>query len=145
MSKKNFFVAVLAVFACFIFIYSLTAFYKVYRHSRLQAYTPIENIEWSVKSLSEEQFVLEATYPFQNEQRQTLFDRVYRNPWAAQQAIKQNQSEPWILWYDPSNFSNQTLHKVFPTKNLISAFILIGLLFYFILFGKMSIKPFLKD
>lgn len=121
------------------------AAYKVYRYTRLQAHTPIENIEWSVKSLSDEQFMVEAHYLFQNEKHDTLFNRLYRNPWAAEQAIKQNQGEHWILWYDPYNFSNQTLDKSFPVKNVVSALILIGLLLYFVLFGRIATKPFLKE
>lgn len=103
-------------------------------------FTAPSDIDWTIQMANEETYYLKGTfkYHFQNKQyngETIIYQFPYQNPWAAEQAIPQQIAKNWKVWYDPGNPHKSTLVKKFPTKDLISTAILIGLWIYFIWLG----------
>lgn len=98
------------------------------------------DIEWSVYSDSQNTYYLKGIFSFVDKAKKysgetILFHESYSNPSAAERAIPQHIANNWKVWYDPDNPKNATLVKKFPTKELISTAILVGLWIYFIWLG----------
>lgn len=120
--------------------YSGNALYKMYHYSRLTAQTSVQDTKWSVQKISDEMFVLKSAYVFAVNGKAyagaTKFEHdYYRNQWGAEQAIAAFTKTYNRVWYSPSNPDYSSLQKSFPTKECISAAILVALLLYFFWLG----------
>lgn len=116
------------------------ALYMLYGYSKLNSQTPAENIEWSVKELTDEQFILEGHFDYKVDEKNyhgdTRFSgNPYRNKWGANEAIKNNQNRKWNVWYDKKDPDYSSLQKNYPYKELIYSIVLWGLVGYFIWLG----------
>lgn len=120
--------------------YSIIALYSYYSYSYLEAQTTMTSINWNIEEKSPEEYFLKASYHYNFKgntyQGFTLFaDTPYRNPYAAEQAIKEKSLHSWKLWFDPHDPHHSSLQKIFPLKECISATFLWGLLLYFLWLG----------
>lgn len=120
--------------------YSAIAGYRYYNYSILSRHSPIDSIQWEVLEISEENYILKASYTFQV--NSTKYSGVtswpkesYRNTFAAYQALKEFAALPRNVWYNPHNPANSSLQKSFPLKECISALVLWGILLYFLWLG----------
>lgn len=117
--------------------FSVTFIYKFIIFSRLDAETVVTTINWSVKEISGDQYLLEGHYAYhvngsQYSGNSLIENPFYRNPWAAKHAIKEQASEPLTVYYSSQNPSYSALQKSFPLKEGLSSLVLCGLLAYFI-------------
>lgn len=117
--------------------YVFHAVYLFYQYNRTSEQTVAENVQWTVVPLSDERYVLEGAYTYvlngDHYKGSTLFSRTaYRNPYAAEEALKENQGKTWVVWYDPNDREFSTIDYHFPMKETIYASILFFLLYYFI-------------
>lgn len=130
-------IAFLAPIAIVALWFSWSACVELYHYIVLSAHTPAQGIEWSVVELSDERYVLRGSYVYQVEGTSysgatTLKHPPYRNAWAASKAIPEYASQPWQIWYSPTNPTHSSLQKSFPFKECISSVIIWGILLYFI-------------
>lgn len=140
MHKNLFWMAFLVVIAFIVLYYTGVAAYRYYTYSTLTAKTIAQNVQWSVQEIASDEYVLEADYNFELNQKKYqnryLFkDSIYRNEYAAHYDIPHFVNRSWVVWYNPRNPEQSTLQKNFPYKESISAIFLWGLLFYFIWLG----------
>jgi hypothetical protein len=136
MSSKQVWILFLVIFATVTLGYVGHALYRIYVYQSLQKHPPVTRIQWSIQELSDERFILNADYTFEVRGRtytgKTAFrDKVYRNAWAAGQALAIYQTESWKVWYDPTNPRLSSLQKQFPYKECAYALILAALMVYF--------------
>lgn len=142
MQHKNpYWLAFLICAALVVFWYTGNALFKAYQYGILDSKTKVGLIDWSVKPLSDESFVLVADYQFMNNQssekgQTTFLDKKYWNEWAAMQAIPEVASENLYVWYSSSNPHKSALQKKFPLKECISAAVLWGIFLYFLWIGR---------
>ncbi|BBI18044.1 hypothetical protein [Neochlamydia sp. S13] len=113
----------------------LTCFYLAFTAS-----APIENIQWAIEPLSEDRVVVKADYRFTVNNKEyygkTLFKNdAYRNPWAAEEALKAYKGRKQRVWYSPVHPQYSSLDQSFPFKENIYAIILWILLLYFFRIG----------
>ena len=140
MHKNPAWLAFLATTTLIVLWFSGTSCYRLYHYNQLSAQTHSSSIEWTMEKKASDRYFLKASYHYQingkNQLGETLFNRtIYRNPWAATQAISTFEKTPWIIWYSPKNISYSSLNHAFPMKSLISTAILWGLLLYFTWLG----------
>lgn len=124
-----------------IIFYGAPAVYYFYRNSFLTKTAPVEKAEWSVKPISEEEYrpLVHFSYNIEGKtfEQDELFKGIYyRNPYKAQDAIKELEQEYKTVWYSPYSPANGTLEKYFPTKRAIYSGMLFLLLFYSIWWGR---------
>lgn len=140
MHKNRFWLAFLIAIALVVAWYCGVALYKLYRYSKLTAQVSADSIQWGVKSLSDEQYIVKANYTFNVEGKEyrgeTNFkDEVFMNAWAVEQTLPKYAQKVWKVWYQPGNFHHSTLQKKFPAKECYSAGAMLLLLLYFIWLG----------
>lgn len=140
MHKNPVWLAFLIAIALIVAWYCGVALFKLYRYNVLTAQAPAGNIQWSVKTLSDEEYIVHAHYAFaaagKNYTGETDFiDEVFLNAWAAEQALSKYSAKTWTVWYQPGNFNHSTLQKKFPTKECWSAGVMLALMLYFIWLG----------
>jgi hypothetical protein len=132
----------------FILVIGLIAAWYVYKASdRLYLYytlsknTSAYNLQWSIKEINSDEFLPSASYVFKLENgeeirgKSDLVATPYRNPWSAEEGIKELNKQSWNVWYNPSKPQLSALQKVFPLKDSIYALMMLGLLAYFIGLG----------
>src|SRR5690242_14348088 len=125
--------------------YVAVAFYKYLQYSRLSEQAPAENVVWSIKALNDEHYQLHAAYDYHVKGEvfhgeTTFSDAHYRNPYAAEQGLKEVGPEYKTVWYDPSKPSVSCMEKAFPVKLVTYAAILFALWNYFVWGGYIYIK-----
>lgn len=140
MHSNRIWLAFLAVLMMIVVGYSAMALYRLYHYYVLSGTASASQIEWSTHRLSDDEYVVDAKYDFPVKgvavnSESTLKDPVFRNAWAAEQAIKEYQKRAWKVYYNPGNPTDSTLQKYYPLKECISASILWGLVIYFIGLG----------
>lgn len=116
------------------------ALYHFYQYKTLKAEVPAVISKWSIKALSDEEYLVHANYSYQingkSYEGETDFnDEIYINSWAAQKRIEKFSEKPWNAWYQPSRPLHSTLQKKFPLKECLSAAAMLALLLYFIWLG----------
>jgi Protein of unknown function (DUF3592) len=140
MHKNPVWLAFLAVISLVVLWYCGAALYKIYGYSRLTAEVQATSIQWGVKELADDQYIVKANYTFAVEgkiyQGETLFkDIIYMNAWAAEQAGLKNGKKNWKVWFQPNHYNHSTLQKKFPTKECYYAGAMLLLLLYFVGLG----------
>lgn len=140
MHKNRVWLGFLAAMTLITAGYCGSALYKIYRYVVLTKQTTPENLRWGVQALSDDQYLIKVNYDFQVNGSvypgETDFtDRVYMNPWAAEQETPKYSYKKWNVWYQPRNYQHSTLQKKFPAKECYSAGAMIILLLYFIWLG----------
>lgn len=140
MHKNPYWLAFLGAIAVIVAWYCITAIYKVYQYSTLAKQVKAERIDWIVKELSDDQYIVSAKYTFAVEGKiyhgETDFkDIIYMNAWAAEQAIPQLSSQIANVWMQPGKHSHSSLQKKFPSKECYYAGAMVILLLYFIGLG----------
>ncbi|CCB85441.1 MULTISPECIES: hypothetical protein [Parachlamydia] len=138
------------------FFFSGTALYKLYNYSHLDAKTQAEKIEWSVikeepwsilnlVGWGEERYILKVAFEFESEgvfYKKEAYDDSFRfrNEWAAQQEIAQEQNKKHFVWFQSSNPRHANLQKAFPVKECLSAIVLLGIFIYFVCLGFSAVR-----
>ena len=120
--------------------YSAIALYSYYSHSHLEVQTPVSSMAWEIEEKSDESYLVKGIYHFEFKGNSypgstTMTDMIYRNQWAAEQAIKELSDKNWKVWFDPQDPGHSSLQKNFPYKECITAIFLWGLFFYFLWLG----------
>jgi hypothetical protein len=138
--KNRLWLAFLGILFLIVAWYMGIAFYQLYRYSHLTAKTELSEITWSIKPLSEEEFVPDAKYAFHVDGKifhgeTTLKKKTFKNKWAAEQSLAELTKEFRVVWYSPSNLNNSSLQKKFPLKECLSSAALWGLFVYFLWLG----------
>lgn len=113
------------------------ALYKLYHYYRLSASTSATITGGSVEKVSEDRFLLKLTYNFSVKGElysgETVFDEpLFRNAWAAEEALPKFTVKPWKAWYSSSNHGYSSLQKNFPVKECLSSIMLLGIMVYFL-------------
>lgn len=116
--------------------FSSIAAYQLFQYLRLGSFAEAEIKKWSIKELSSSRFAVEVFFEFEAKgkkiQGTSLLDSpVFLNPFAAEDAIKANEKQSFLAWYQTSNPEISSLQKEFPLKSLIHALVTIGVLLYF--------------
>lgn len=137
MHKNPVWLALLVLIGLATLWFSATAFYDLYGYFTLTEKVPSQTVRWSIKEESPEAFLVVADYTFVVNDQQyagstTFNDWPYRNPWGAQAALKERETQSWLVWYSPRNTDHSSLQKSFPIKKCITMGILWGLLIYFL-------------
>ena len=98
-------------------------------------------MHWSIKEINSDEFLPSASYTFKMDDGQEvnsksdLLATPYRNPWSAEEGIKELSKLSWKAWYNPSNPQQSALQKIFPLKDSIYALMMLGILGYFLGLG----------
>lgn len=140
MHKNIFWRIFLLIVAISTLWYSFVAWHAYYRYSHLTAYTVPSAMSWEIEEKSEENYLLKASYRFDFQGKSypgisILTDEPYRNRWGAEQAMRENPTKEWRVWFDYHNPHYSSLQKNFPLKECLSAVFLWGLLLYFLWLG----------
>lgn len=140
MHKNPIWLAFLACLVLIVLWFTGTAIYKIYLFERFDAYAEAQNVKWTVKEKSDEEFLLDAHYNFlvnggEIKGDSLLTEASFWNAWAAEQMVKEYTNKKWIVWYSSKNPHYSTLQKNFPLKECISMGVLWALLFYFLWLG----------
>lgn len=142
------FIIFIIVITIIILGYLSVAIFKYYGYNRLKAETSAVNISFSVTPLNDEKFFLKGNYQYRVKDvlysGETTFSTAYRNPYAAEEAMKEISKNYRTVWYDPNQPSFSSLEKIYPTKQIVYAFILFALWNYFIWGGYFYTKALLK-
>lgn len=136
MVPKRLWYTLLTILALVGLGYAGPTLYRIYEWQRLQSQSLLTKVTWTIQELSDERFILEANYTFELRERTysgvTLFkDKIYRNRWAAEQALNEDQNPERKVWFDPGNPSRSSLQKQFPLKDVVYSTVLMGIFFYF--------------
>ena len=120
MHRNPFWILFISAMVIFSAIYSGFAMVDIWKYVRLDKETEAQNIQWSVLSLSDDQFVPVALYQFTIQGKQypgeTRWQEGYLNEWSAKEAVARLTQSPPPVWYDGSNPEVSTLEKLFPFK-----------------------------
>jgi hypothetical protein len=117
--------------------YSGVACLKLQNFYSLSETTTAHDLTWFVEELSSEDFKVGATYSYTLNQTsytgETIFnDYTFRNPSSADDELKIKQVKVYPVFYNPQNFNHSSLQKKFPTKECVSAGVLLLLFLYFL-------------
>ncbi|MBS4171191.1 hypothetical protein [Neochlamydia sp. AcF95] len=141
MHKNLLWLSFLSLAAGVVGWFTFRALYLTYFYLAFTASAPVENIQWAIVPLSEDRLVVKADYRFVVNDKEyhgkTLFKNdVFRNPWAAEEALKTYKGREQRAWYSPLDPQYSSLDQSFPFKENIYAVILWILLLYFIWIGR---------
>lgn len=138
MHKNKAWLSFLFVITAITVWFSSQAASELFFYFRLNSQTPVEEIHWEVVKIADETFDLSATYSYKIREKiyqgKTTLSS-YRNPWAAKEALTIHQKRPWQAWYDAKAPQKSSLERTFPTKQVVSAILMLMLLFYFYWLG----------
>lgn len=147
-NKMRIFIAFIVIITIIVLGYAGAALYKVYQYNRLSAETNAENVSFSVKPHNDEKFFLHSSYYYKVNGKdypgETTFTTAYRNPYAAEEAMKEISKNYKTVWYDPSDPSFSSMDRSFPMKLVVYASILFAIWNYFIWGGYYYTKSLLK-
>ena len=112
------------------------ASHGLFQYWRLDAKTPVQEVHWSVQSLSSTHFGMEGEYAYEvngrHYQGKTFFKTpVYLNAYAAEKDRPKWEGHTWEVWYQSRHPQNSSLQKLFPTKAIIHGAIALGIFLYF--------------
>ena len=114
MNSNKTWTGLVAVMALITLWFTWGATEKLYEYARFQKRTDVEISNWSVEKVAQDRYALKAQYSYLVEGKEyhgeTLFDgALYRNPWAAQEAIPIENVKAWKAWYAAGNFEISSL------------------------------------
>lgn len=140
MKSNTIFMALIITIGLVSLWFTGNALYKLYGYNKLNSQILADNIQWSIKEVTDEQFIVEAHYEYKVNGKSYTGDTVFsnhphRNKWGANEAIKDNQKGKWKVWYDKNDPDYSSLQKNYPYKELIYSVVLWGLVAYFIWLG----------
>ncbi len=130
--------------------YTGKALYRWYGYAILDASTTATAVEWSVKELSDDEFVPFGKYTYhvngmEYKGEGALSKELYRNEWAVQEDLPKLAKKSWKVWYRASYPDQSALQKNFPFKECLSAGVLIALSLYFLGLGYYVFRLKTKD
>lgn len=136
-----------ALFVWGFFVYP-TAAKAVYYFRATKTIEP-EFISWQIDKIHEELWKLEAKFEYtidgNSYKNQEVFQgEQFRNPYAAEQALKQLEKEKKLVWYSSDSPSKGTVERFFPFKKLAYAAITFLLILYAAWLGRYISSYFLK-
>ena len=144
MRRNPALIAILLIIAAAALWFSGKAVYYQFKYHQLDASAPATITKWSVNPISEDQFQIVATYHFPVGNNvvdgETAFKPYLRNPYTAEQYVKENSRLHWKAWYNSANSHDSTLQKKFPLKECLYAAILWGIFIYFVWLGNYVAK-----
>lgn len=137
--------ALLVTITLISFWFTGSAACKYYHYNKLNTRTYTTDISWSVIEVNDERFLLNAHYHYtlagKTYEGHTTFSHLpYRNKEGADHAIKEYDAKRWPVWYDKMDNGHSSLEKRHPTKEVVYAVIMWGLVVYFIWFVKFAVK-----
>ncbi len=135
MYRNSYWLAFLVVVLGVVVWFVGGASYSLYRYWSLGSQAPATITTWSIDKLDDSIYMASATYTFSVEgveyQGKTSFDeQPYRNVWAAEETVRPMTELSWVVWYSKSTPQDSSLQHSFPTRQTISALILLGILLY---------------
>lgn len=140
MHRNPYWTAFLITIGLVVIVYTGFTLVKIYQHSRLTQHVSPQTIQWSIKKLDEDDFILQGHYEFawdgKNYSGQAMTDEHYLNAWATRDVLDRFNQRTFQVWFDPFHPQHSTLFKHFPIKYSIYAAILWLLFFYFIWLGR---------
>lgn len=116
-------------------VFTYSSAIEVYRYYTSADRVPAGHIDWMIQPVNDEswrplvkfKYTVDGNTYFREEPFQ---QGLYRTPYAAEQAVKFLKEEINLVWYSPSNPSQGTLEKFFPTKKIIYSSVLFLLVLY---------------
>lgn len=140
MHKNQVWIAFLAVIALIVFWFSSLTLYKVYTYYSLSGQIPATQTEWKLEKLAEDRYALAAHYSYtvrgKDYKGETILrNRIFRNPFPAEEAIKKLKGKKWVIWYTPKMPAHSAIRKAFPLKELAYTGVMWVILIYFIWLG----------
>jgi hypothetical protein len=139
MHRNPFWILFLSLLVLGIGGFSVRTGCHLWHYLRLDKQIPAQNIQWSVVSLSDEEFVPFARYYFNvkgiSYQGQTLWQETYLNAWTAQETIARLSASPPLVWFYAPNPEISSLQKHFPLKESLYTLLLWFLGLYFLGLG----------
>lgn len=140
MHKNPAWLAFIGFFALVMLWYGSSALYHSYQYYNLKAHVKAEIQTWSSKEVASEEYAPYAHYTFKVGDKEykgesSLGFPIYRNPWAVEDELPKIATNEYQVWYNPSDPTQSTLHKKFPTKETVYAIALLCLLLYFVWLG----------
>lgn len=134
MQKQlTFALLVAALFTWGLFVYPIVV--QAVYYFRYTATVAPDEISWQVNKVHDELWKLEAKYRYTVAGKSYKIDELFqgeqfRNPYAAESALKQFEKEKTIVWYPPNKPFQGTIEKFFPVKKVIYAVITFLLILY---------------
>lgn len=106
-----------------------------YFYRQLDRRTAVSTIDWSIKEISQDHFILNARYTYgvngtTYQGTNEVESLTYRNRWAAEDGRKAALLKDWEIWYSARKPNYSSLRKNFPFKEVFSAVILWGIVIY---------------
>lgn len=139
MKRSPMLTALLLTLAAAAIWFSGTAMFYQFKYHQLDANASATITKWSVHPISEEQYQIIAVYhfPYKTDviDGETAFTPYVRNPYTAEQYIKENSHLKWTVWYNSANPHQSSLQKRFPVKECLYAATLWGIFIYFVWLG----------
>lgn len=134
-----------ALFACCAIWLTGHFAYKWYLYAQLDKSTRAETIQFSIKEISDERYLILGEYTYRVNQTDylgtsLLEDRPFRNSLVAEQSIPELKKHLWVVWYSSHLPTLSSLQKHFPFKEGFYSIALWGIFLYFIALGYYSIK-----
>jgi hypothetical protein len=109
---------------------------QLYTYHILTAQATPLSMDWSVKEIANERYLLEAHYVFNVDDTTfqnsfLLEDFIFRHPAAAEHILAKLHDKKWSVWYQPNKPHHSSLEKNFPIKETIYMVVLWLLTVYF--------------
>lgn len=116
------------------------ASWQLYHYWRLNKWIAPQETTLSVQEFDNDYAVV-IKYSFEiGEQtynkEEIVGNNVYRNPWIPQTFIDDLEHKSnWKVWYNSNNINDATINKIFPTRSVVYAAVVLGILAYFLILG----------
>lgn len=112
-------------------------FYGLYDYFRLSASAPAILDQWDVTEEKKGEFSIRVAYRFEWKKEAirgvyTFKKPVYHNPYVANDQTKEWQAKSWVIWFDPSQPTFNSLQRDFPLRQGIKLFFCLAILLYFV-------------
>lgn len=109
---------------------------QAYHNSALTAEVKPKSAHWSIREINDEKWVPEVTYTYEAANRSFEKNEIfqgyfYKNPYAANEALKAVESAHPIVWYSPENPEISSMEKFFSVKQAVYSAIIFMLFIYF--------------
>lgn len=123
--------------------FSAKALYQVYEYASYNGQAMAKVDAWQVEQVGSDRFVLRAAYGFQVGEKLYYGESgvpklMFLNEMAAERRAAELDPEGWTVWYAAKNPNRSQLGKVFPYKQCAYAAILLGVLVYFVVLGRLA-------
>lgn len=121
----------------FMVIYGAPVVYYIYRNAALTASVKADPVTWTFTPINDQEWRPVAHFSYkvngrQYDKEEQFQGEKFRNPYAAEQGIKELTAKYQEVHYAPRNPAEGTLELYFPTKRAYYSGTLFVILFYFI-------------